>query len=143
MKLRSIIHKNYFVFGTFIGLIFAWFLACALVGSPFLYKMLSVHDNNAYGALPLFAGALIAILIAFVMDKKTKAHTYLSSGLAAPVFIFFSGTVFGCFVNFALNGHFDYTSWFYKPLLLICYIGVPSAFLIGTFYFLILHKLKL
>ncbi len=143
MTLRSCIHKNYFLVGTSVGLVLAWLLANALLGGTYLAKMLTFHDKNEFGFIPILAGALFPLPLAFLLDKKINAHRYLISGLFLPIFIFFSGTVFGGLVNFALNGHLvDFYSWFFKPLFLICYLGIPSAFLVGTFYFLLIHKLK-
>lgn len=143
MNLRACVHKNYFLFGASIGLVLAWLLAYALLGGKYIFQMLSFHDKNEFGFIPIVAGALFSILLGLLLDRKIKVHRYLTSGLFLPIFIFFSGTALGGLVNFALNGRFvDFYSWFLKPLFLICYLGIPSTFLVGTFYFLIIHKLK-
>ena len=127
--------KNYFLFGTLIGILFAYIIGYLIIGSNF-DKMLRL-DSKYNGLLPIIAGIVSAVVTAIYFDRKKTTEPFLKTALIWPATIFVFGSLIGCWANFVINGQFqDFFSWFLKPVYWLAVVGLPLSLIIGLSYFL-------
>jgi hypothetical protein len=128
-------NQFYFVRGTLIGLVVAFAIGYLIAGKHFLLFFTISEKFN--GGVPILAGAIDSLLIAYVLDRRTKLTGLFYSGVFVPVIIFLSGAVVGAILSTAVNSHtqLDILSWFVKPIYWLALIGVPAAIAVGLVYY--------
>lgn len=132
-------NKNYFLIGTFIGILFACVIGYLIMGSNF-HGMLKM-DSKYNGVLPILCGVVSAIVAGIYFDRKKVTTPFLKSALILPATIFVFGSLIGCLANFIINGQLqDFFSWFVKPIYWLVVVGLPSSLIIGSTYFLFTKK---
>lgn len=134
--------KNYYLIGSFIGLVVAVLVAWNILGSN-LFDLSSLQAGQKYfGFLPMLLGILTIVVVALWVDKKNFKISYMKAGLILPEAIFLFGVLVGCSANWAMNGRFDNAfDYFIKPLFWISSIGTPITLVIGSIYFLMRRRL--
>lgn len=137
--------KHYFLIGTVLGL-----FATVGVGYWFMNKSLwaVVFSFEKYnGLLPVTCGAITALLFARLFDKVIKSELYILRGLVLPSTIFLAGVLVGSGFNM-INFSEEYTlgsqvfDYVFKPIYWLSLFGLPSAWILGTAYFVIFKRLN-
>ncbi|MES2803133.1 MAG: hypothetical protein V4654_11615 [Bdellovibrionota bacterium] len=132
--------KNYYFFGSLLGLLIAAITAYSIMGNNFFQMMFSFTKYN--GFIPIFAGIWTVIIVAKWCDRTIQSQTLLYKGVVIPVFIFSSGAITGSLLNLMnmtrdgafTSQAFDY---FIKPIYWLGLIGLPAAIIVGIGYYVV------
>lgn len=130
--------KNYYFFGSLLGLVIAAITGYAIMDKHFVEMMFSFKKYN--GFIPIFAGIWTVIIVAKWCDKTIQRQNLLYKGVVIPVFIFSSGAITGSLLNLMnMSGDqafapqvFDYVI---KPIYWLGLIGLPAAIIVGIGYY--------
>lgn len=130
--------KNYYFFGSLLGLVIAAITAYAIMDKQFFQLMFSFSKYN--GFIPIFAGIWTVIIVAKWCDKTIQRQTLLYKGVVIPIFIFSSGAITGSLLNLMnMSGEASFASqafdYFIKPIYWLGLIGLPAAIIVGIGYF--------
>ncbi len=136
--------KNYYFFGSLLGLVIAAITAYAIMDKHFFQMMFSFSKYN--GFIPIFAGIWTVIIVAKWCDKTIQRQTLLYKGVVIPIFIFSSGAIIGSLLNLMnMSGEAAFASqafdYFIKPIYWLGLIGLPAAIIVGIgYYFMSANK---
>lgn len=136
--------KNYYFFGSLLGLVIAAITAYAIMDKQFFQLMFSFSKYN--GFIPIFAGIWTVIIVAKWCDKTIQRQTLLYKGVVIPIFIFSSGAITGSLLNLMnMSGEASFASqafdYFIKPIYWLGLIGLPAAIIVGIgYYFMSANK---
>ncbi len=136
--------KNYYFFGSLLGLVIAAITAYAIMDKQFFQLMFSFSKYN--GFIPIFAGIWTVIIVAKWCDKTIQRQSLLYKGVVIPIFIFSSGAITGSLLNLMnMSGEASFASqafdYFIKPIYWLGLIGLPAAIIVGIgYYFMSANK---
>src|SRR5687767_14258061 len=109
--------SNYFLPGTFVGLVCALLMDYGMMGQAFGEIFWIEWDQKYFGGISTLIGTLASLGLAVYLDRLKKPFRFWFHGLAAPALIFVTGMLAGCFINGLINGReLEFFDYGIKPL---------------------------
>lgn len=132
--------KNYYFFGSLLGLVIAGITAYAIMDKHFFQMMFSFSKYN--GFIPIFAGIWTVIIVAKWCDKTIQRQNFFYKGIVIPIFIFSTGAITGSLLNLMnMSGDQAFASqafdYFIKPIYWLGLIGLPAAIIVGIGHYFV------
>lgn len=139
------IKKNYYFYGSLLGLVIAAITGFSIMGKHFIEMLTSFSKYN--GFIPALAGAWVVLIVARWCDKTIQSKTFLYRGLVIPIFIFSTGAVTGSLLNLmnvnTTQAFFpQIIDYFIKPIYWLGLIGLPATIIVGIGYYFVINTNK-